>query len=80
MRPFLHWLIFGNDDLHMPKAWLANVVRIKEYEHWTQAQRESYVTKDTAWFQRRDFWQAIESKPSKAPARVISADFSRGRR
>lgn len=75
MKDFLRWLVFGSDDLQMPKAWLANATRLQEYEHWTQSQRESYVTKDTAWFQRRDFWQAIASKSSKAPARVIHGRF-----
>lgn len=75
LRRFFFWLLFGNDELRLPKSWLANHARLAEYDDWTQLQRESYVTKDTAHFQRVAFWKAIESKPVKTSAKILRARF-----
>jgi len=60
---FVKWLLYGNQDLYLPESWLANHNRMRAYTGYTMRQlQQGRVTKDTEWFRRQAFWQAVEAR------------------
>ena len=60
---FVNWLLYGNQDLYLPQSWLSNKSRMRQYVGYTMRQlQQGSVTKDSEWFRRQAFWQAVEAK------------------
>jgi hypothetical protein len=59
--PILHrlwrWLLYGSEELVMPKEWLTNQERMRAYVGYTRRQHEQgSVVRDTAQTRRDAFW------------------------
>lgn len=62
-KRILRFIVFGSDELVLPKTWLANTDRLAQYEAYTKRQWwQGSVTKDVAATRRDAFWAAIAAK------------------
>lgn len=58
------FLAFGSDEMIMPRTWLLDQDKIRQYEAWTRRQLDQgSIVKNTAATRRAAFWLAIEAKP-----------------
>lgn len=63
IRAIWCWLLRGSDDLIMPRTWLRDPVRLREYEAYTVRQLDQgAVLKDVAATRRAAFWVAQDAK------------------
>lgn len=78
LQTIVRYVVFGSDDLVLPKDWLADGDRMAQYEAFTTRQlQQGSVTKDVAAMRRDAFWEAIAAKRQQ-PAKV--AKFERVQR
>ncbi len=71
-----HWLTtwlmtsrLKHKDTHMNRHWMADKVRISEYEAFTAQENAGAVVKNSAAFQREAFWANWDAKQRVKAAR-----------
>jgi hypothetical protein len=66
------YLLYGSEELILPKSWLANRDRLRAYEGYTRRQhQQGSIVAGVAEMRRRAFWQAMEAKQQRKTLRMI---------